>query len=266
MAGRRLQFSKRTTRISLVILLFVLWFFLRGLLGRALQVIEIPFVQAGTWITQRVGLFQDAQQVSQEEVAAYEQQALDLAVIRAHEQELEKENAQLKKTLGFVEGRNVTSLGASVLSRTTTNEQSRLVVNRGTDDGVFVGAPAIVEDGLYVGKVMSVTKTQSIVSTLTDNDHATAVSLLNETQTIGLAHGLNGNLTRIDFIPLDEYVEIDHLAVTSGLEQYVPSGLLVGFVNTVRPDPSGPFQQAIVEPIVDIRRYTHVILLLPKTL
>lgn len=81
-----------------------------------------------------------------------------------------------------------------------------------------------------------------------------------------MARGLNGNLAILEFIPLEESVQIDQLAVTSGLETTVPSGLLVGLVNTVRPDPDGPFQQAILEPMVDIKRYVNVVVLLTPAL
>lgn len=263
MKSRRIQFSNRTVRATIIIVLLVSWFLFRGSLNRFLQTVEAPLAGAGTWITQKVGLSQDRRDVTEQELEKYKKQSIEFSLLEARLHALEQENDQLQKSLGFIEGRGLFPVGASVLSRTTSNERSRLVINRGSDDGLFVGAPVIVEDGLYVGKVAAVSKTQSIVSTLTDQDHATAVSLLNETETIGLVHGLNGNLIILEFIPLEERVDVDNLAVTSGLEEHVPSGLLVGFVNTVRPDPNGPFQQAIVEPLVDIRRYTNVIVLLP---
>lgn len=263
MKTRRIQWNNRTVQITIVLVLILSLLLLRGAVNRLVQYVAIPFVGAGTWITQTIGLSSDLRDVTRAQLEQFQKEHVELALLKTRFHTLEREHEQLTKSLGFIEGRGHFPVGASVVSRASSNERSRLVLNRGSDDGVFVGAPVIVEDGLYVGKIVQVTNTQSVVSTLTDQDHATAVSLLNETETIGLVHGLTGNLTMLEFIPLEEEVDVDNLAVTSGLEEFVPSGLLVGFVNTVRPDPNGPFQQAIVEPIVDIRRYTQVIILLP---
>ena len=254
---------KQSGRIIVIAMIAVLVFLFKGNIRQILQVIEIPLVRSGTWVTKHIGFIQDVDNLSQDEIQNLLEQKIQYATLESQFKILEKEHEELKKTLGFIDGRNFRPIGSSILSRTTSNGQSRLVLNRGSNDGVIVGAPVIVEDGLFVGKVVKVSSSESIVSTVTDRDHATAVSLLNKTETIGMIKGLNGNLTVLGFIPLDEVVEVDDLVVTSGLEEHVPSGLLVGFVNTARPDPNGPFQEAIVEPIVDIRRFTNVIILLP---
>jgi len=263
---RNRSLSTRPGRIVLIVTILLIGILFHGFFNRLLQVIQIPLVSSATWITQRVGLFQDAEHLTQEEVARLKELEISYDLLVVQQDAMKSEYEQLKKTLGFVEKASVRPLGAAIVGRTNQDGQSRLVINRGAEDGIRVGAPVIVEQGLYVGKVRSVSQTQSIVSTLTDLDHATAVSLLNETRTIGLIKGLNGNLTVLDFIPLDEKIEVDNLVVTSGLEEFIPSGLLVGYVNTVRPDQNGPFQEAVVEPMIDIRRYSSVVVLLPLTL
>lgn len=263
---RSRSLSTRPGRIVLIVTILLIGVLFRGYVNRAVQFIQIPLVRSATWITKQVGLIQDTQQLSQDEIVRLKELEVSYQQLVVEHDALSVEHEQLKKTLGFVEKASVRPLGAAIVGRTNQDGQSRLVINRGSDDGIVVGVPVIVENGLYVGKVRSVSQTQSIVSTLTDLDHATAVSLLNETRTIGLIKGLNGNLTVLDFIPLDEKIEVDNLVVSSGLEEYIPSGLLVGYVNTVRPDQNGPFQEAVVEPLVDIRRYASVVVLLPLSI
>ena len=82
-----------------------------------------------------------------------------------------------------------------------------------------------------------------------------AVTLTNRSRTLGLAQGLDGKLVRIQFIPSNEPFAVNDLVVTSGLESSVPSGLLVGLVNAVRHEQNEPFQEAIVEPLADPRRF-----------
>jgi cell shape-determining protein MreC len=90
--------------------------------------------------------------------------------------------------------------------------------------------------------------------------------LLNEGRTIGIAQGTRGRLINLSFIPHGEQVEVNDLVVTSGLEDGVPSGLLIGIVNTVETDPNLPFQEAVVEPLIDIGRYRIVSVLIENTL
>lgn len=263
---RRIFFSKQSIRIGVILLLLLIGFVFRSFVGRTLQFIQIPIASAATWLTRHVGFQQDLQGLSKESIVALQEDRVKYLALQMQCNELSREHEQLKKTLRFVEGRSVLPVGASVLSRTTTNEQALLILNRGTDDGVFVGAPVVVEEGLYVGKVIEAGKTQSVVSTITDRSHATAVSLLNQTETIGMIRGYHGNLALLEFIPIEEVIEVDNIAVTSGLEEHVPSGLLVGLVNTVRSDPDGPFQEAIIEPLVDTRRYSKFTILVPLEL
>ncbi len=114
--------------------------------------------------------------------------------------------------------------------------------------------------------MISVGKTHSTVKIITDQSSAVAVSLLNNTRTIGIAEGITGNLLSLSFVPIDEVIEVNDIVVTSGLEIDVPAGLLVGVVNNVEGDQNTPFQNAIVQPLADIRRYTHVMILLPEQL
>jgi len=92
------------------------------------------------------------------------------------------------------------------------------------------------------------------------------VTLLNGTRTIGVANGISGALLALRYIPQDERIETNDIVVTSGLEASVPSGLIVGIVNSVTTDATAPFQSAILEPIGDARRLAFVSILLPDAL
>ena len=73
-----------------------------------------------------------------------------------------------------------------------------------------------------------------------------------------------GNLLKLNFIPQETVIEIDNLVVTSGLEPRIPSGLLVGIINDVHPEPNAPFLEAVIEPLVDSRLHTSVQVLIQK--
>lgn len=210
------------------------------------------FSRAGSAIT--ISLTSEQQQTLEDQIRA-------LAVDRVEFERLQSENETLKAELGFVERTGFVSVGASVLSKSLSQTFARFVLDVGINQGVQVGDPVVAEDGLIVGKIMKVGRESSTAMALTDPTYTTAVSLLNDRRTIGVAYGTAGELLEIRFIPADETIEVNDLVVTSGLEETVPGGLLIGLVNAVEQDQSTLFLTAMVEPLQDIRRLSHVVVL-----
>ncbi len=241
-------------------------FVFRGSVARALAVVQRPLVAAGTWASvHAVGIF-DAAAVSPERLARLEAQRNAAVVDHAELERLRVENEELRAQAGFVSRFRSRAVTASIVSRSVGPEASAFVIDRGADDGVEVGDPAVSGDGVMVGKVTAVTAGSATVRVISDRDSATAVALLNGTRTIGIAQGMSGALLALKYIPQDERVSINDIVVTSGLEENVPSGLIIGIVNTVTSDPTAPFQEAVLEPLGDVRRIHTVSIVISEAL
>lgn len=248
--------------VALVVIILI-FFVARTVLFRSFQFIQKPLVTSATWISNSS---QSAFGSCFSKSNVYDQvlsERNQFAVDRAEMETLKTENEALKKELGFTAQRQLKSLPARILSRTVSNQTSTFIVDVGKENQVMLGSAVIVEDGMFVGKVTRVDQTQSVITASTDFQLATGASLLNKTRTIGIAQGASGNLIELKFIPAEEEIHQNDLVVTSGLENGVPSGLVIGIVNTVKPEPEAPFQRAVIEPLSDVRRYDHVIILLP---
>jgi len=222
------------------------------------------FVEAGTWIFQRTQWWSRASTITPEELAALEAQRDAYAVGYAQGLLLEEENAQLRELLNFLDRQPYEYVTASVISRSIASSSTTFVIDRGSVDGFYKGAPVITGQGVFVGKIISITPTTATVSPLTNTTSATAVSLLNETRTMGIAQGEGNQVVMIHYIPQNEQVDPQDMVVTSGLETSVPSGLFVGIITQVNGETSSPFQEAIVEPWVDARTIRFVSVLLLK--
>lgn len=246
-----------------VILVLVLFFSFQGLLTTIIGPVAAPLVRFGSWISDQVFWWQESSEISSEALKDLMSQRDSFAIQAQDAQALRDENELLRAELGFVQRAGVDSIAASVLAKSISHAVSRLVIDRGTNDGVQLGAAVVTGEGIYVGKVTDVGKHSATVSALTDPSHSVAVSLLNKSRTIGVATGSIGDLLQIDFIPTDEVIAQNDLVVTSGLEDLIPSGLMVGVVNTVTELTGSPFQQAIVEPLSDMRRLSSVLILSP---
>jgi rod shape-determining protein MreC len=261
---------RRTRRTAGVIaaaaLLIVTSIVFRGSTARALAVAQRPLVSAGTWITDRTFGWFGSNDTLLKRTAELEKQRLSAAVDRVELERLRAENAELRAQLSFANRARVRTVLSSVVSRSVGPEASAFVIDRGSSDGIDVGDPAVSEDGVLVGKVVAVSAGSATVRAVTDRNSAVAVALLNGARTIGIARGISGALMSLSYIPQDERVSSNDIVVTSGLETRVPSGLIVGIVNTVTGNSTDPFQEAVVEPLGDVRRIHTVSIIVSEGL
>jgi rod shape-determining protein MreC len=224
--------------------------------------IAVPVSAAGTWVAQGIGSLFAGRQGAR--IGELESQVNALAVDRARMDQLTEENAQLRDLVSFDKRSRYQALPSNVILRDAAQPPVRLVLDRGSTEGVAVGDAVVAGDGLFVGKVSGVSTGTATVALASAPDEKAAATLLNLTRTIGLAEGGTGALLEMRFIPHDQVVAVNDLVVTSGLEDHVPAGLVIGIVNAVKNDPTAPFQEAVVEPLADVKRYTVFSILLDK--
>jgi rod shape-determining protein MreC len=256
-AGRR-----RLTAVLAAVACFVLILFARAPLTRAFAFLQAPLAQAGGWMRARTtGLF-EPEAVSASRVQELERQRDALAVDGARLRELEDENARLRGLIAFRDGQPRSSVAARIIGRTSGSRVDRFVIDRGSLDGLEPGLAVTVGNGLLGGKVESVGPTTATVSSVNDPAFTTAVALLDETRTVGVASGGLGRLLSVRFIPSDLALSVNDLVVTSGLEDGVPGGLVLGVVTAVRREENAPFQEVVVEPLADMRDYHEVLVVL----
>lgn len=246
---------KRRSR-SLIILcaIFLVLILARGWIEIGLRLIQRPFVSVGTWFYQKK---------SNPEL---ENRLVDLAIDKAKFEQLILENQELKQTLNFLERNQFSTVSASIISRSDNEQSSTFLVDRGSDDGIEIGDPVVVKDGVLIGKIISTDQKSSTVVSLSDRSLATAVSLMNQSKTIGVAEGMSQNLLKLKFIPQETELKVNDLVITSGLEPKIPSGLLIGIINDVKPEDNAPFLEAVIEPLVDVRQHTIVHILIKNRL
>lgn len=256
--------KQRIRRLVLlgVVIILALFFSLQGLFTAVIAPVASPLVRLGTWISDQVFWWQASAQISAEQLQDLYDDRAELASEGTEVAILREENALLRAEIGFLDRIQSEGLPASILTKSISHSVNRFVVDIGTDHGAELGSAVVSGEGIYLGKITEIGKRSATVSGVTDPMHSVAVSLLNESRTIGVASGSIGDLLQIDFIPTDEVIQENDLVVTSGLEALIPSGLIVGIVNTISQEVGSPFQQAIVEPLTDVRRLSSVLILL----
>ena len=172
----------------------------------------------------------------------------------------------LRTQLALPTRRSYPELAANVISRDPSLWFRRLTLDLGTLNGVKRDMPVSAAGGI-VGRVISVGPNFAMVQVITDK-HAGVGAMLQNSRAMGEVRGLDNDRCELRSISSSENVEIGESIVTTGLDRIYPKGLLVGTVERIEPDPSGPWHKIIVKPAAPVDRVEHLLVLLvdPKDL
>jgi rod shape-determining protein MreC len=174
-----------------------------------------------------------------------EQLTIDNSKLRT----LAVENVALKTALDFRESSDDVSVLARVAAESADITNRGLLIDRGSREGISIGQPVIVNDGVIIGKISSVSRNSATVLLLADSMSRLAVSLQGGSNVTGLLEGDRGLSMSISLIPQNEMVGLGEVVVTSGIESGIRRGLIVGIVDKVYKDEQEPFQTATVLPL-----------------
>jgi len=184
------------------------------------------------------------------------------------------ENAQLKQILAeqqavnsqtdFLIKRGYQAVPARIIGRSFQSDSQILIIDRGWQDGLSAGLPAIVEGGIIVAKVFEVDKYTSKILLINDSQSSLAGRLSDSPRIQGAVAGERGLSLKIELIPKDQPLAIGAVVVTSGLETNIPAGLVIGTVEQVSNDASGWFKVAYLKSVVNFSDLLVVSVLLPQ--
>lgn len=135
-----------------------------------------------------------------------------------------------------------------------------VVVNRGTEDKVYVGQPVLDANGLF-GQVVEVSSSTCRVLLITDSTHAIPVQV-NRNGVRAIAEG-TGIIHELELRHLTETTDIakGDMLVSSGLGGRFPVGYPVAVVSRVVRDPGQKFLRVVARPMAQLDRSRHVLLL-----
>jgi rod shape-determining protein MreC len=186
----------------------------------------------------------------------FHQQLLALKIIK-------KENERLRLLLASPLRGEVKKMVAEILSVDSDPYSHQVVINRGSDDGIFEGQPVLDDEGI-VGQVLHVGINSSRVILITDVTHAVPVRVSrNGVRMVATGTGQIDKLIH-NFVPHSYDVRSGDLLVTSGLGDKYPEGYPVARVTTVLKTDANAFASIQSEPVAKIDRLRYLLLLWPE--
>ncbi|TLN18708.1 rod shape-determining protein MreC [bacterium] len=184
-----------------------------------------------------------------------EVEALRFELLKA--EEYRAENERLKSLLAFKEASYLDKMvPARVIGRSASAWYRTIVLNRGSLDGIKVGAPVVTSYGV-VGRVYESGDSASRVLLLTDASSALD-GILQRTRGQVLVEGDMTPSPKLLYITRGTDIEEGDKIITSGLDGFFPKGLVLGHVAEVSEGSGDMFVKATLEPAVNFARIEEV--------
>ena len=219
--------------------------------------VDLP-IQAGNWMAE---YFSSRHRLIAENARFKENQfLLDTKLERFAD--LEAENRRLRDLLDSSAKIGERVLVAELLSVDMDPFSRRIVLNKGSRDGVEAGQSLIDSNGV-MGQVVHVAPFSSNALLITDPSHALPVQ--NHRSGLRSVAVGTGPLNQLELahLPNNADVRIGDLLVTSGLGGRFPAGYPVGRIVSVERNRGRPFATVMVQPGARLERNREVLLVWP---
>lgn len=252
---QRIRWVTFAVLIGVTILLLVLDS--SGSLDNAFNFFEDPLATVMGWTTIRVDtLIENFGGPEDLQTAQAEIEQLQMQV-----EALQRENEELREIQGEFqlmqdlfnrarESPEFRRLTAAVIGYDTSPLFRSIILDKGTEDGVFVGMPVESSRGL-VGQVFRTTDHSAMVILITDNI-SSIPARLGDSRATGIVRGGGlGGVLAMDWLDLEAQIGIGEVVYTSGLGGRFPEDMVIGRVTDLERREADIFQKAVIQPAVD---------------
>lgn len=175
-------------------------------------------------------------------------------------EQLQAENQSLRALLALRPALQVPTVAAEVLYEASDPYSRKVVIDRGSQQGVRAGAPVINDAGV-LGQVTRVYLLSAEVTLLNDKDAAIPVLNTRSQQRGAAFGGTDGLGMELRFMATNADLKQDDLLTTSGLEGVYPPGLPVARISAIERRGDSSFARVSLRPVAQLDNVRHVLVL-----
>jgi rod shape-determining protein MreC len=180
---------------------------------------------------------------------------------------IKEENAIMRQYLDYFSEHAYARILAGVISRgNITDSATRIEVisiDKGSNNGLYPGLVVINEEGIVIGKISEVKEAISEIELVLNDKCRIAATILGDDKTSGIVEGELGLTMKMGFIPQSKNIKKGDIVISSGLEELIPRGLVIGQVSKLMKENNELWQEAMLESSVDLDGLLLVSVLLP---
>jgi rod shape-determining protein MreC len=202
-------------------------------------------------LVERAALVKDNNQLRSSSIIL-ERKVQQMMVLRA-------ENIRLRELLNASAAVDDIVLLAELIGVNPDPFQHQVILDKGTEDGVYIGQP-VLDAGGVMGQVVEVSLYTNRAMLVTDGRHALPIEVVrNGMRAIALGKGNHGELD-ITHIPDNADIRVGDLLVTSALGGRFPYGYPLAKVVFVERDPSRKFMIVKAKPLARLNNSRYVLM------
>lgn len=179
--------------------------------------------------------------------------------MQSHNADVQKQALDQLKALFALQshGLEITA-AAEVISDGKEPLSSRIIINKGSNQGIREGDAVVDQTGL-IGQISQVHPVSSEVTILVDSNSVIPV-MVARTGVRSLAHGGSGGIA-LRYFPTDADLQPNDLLVTSGLDSIYPAGIPVARVTQTGRNAGTPYYNAELKPAAALYSSKYVLVL-----
>ncbi|MCD7929269.1 MAG: rod shape-determining protein MreC [Clostridiales bacterium] len=227
-------------------------------LANVIGVVSSPFQRVAASFTGWVeGVYDYAFRYEQlvEENEALQQELSEVRSELREAQDAQAENEDLRNALGLVEEKtDLTLMDVTVTEGKASSWESTLTISKGSNAGIAVNDCVITGTGYLVGVVQEVGTNWATLITILDPSISVSATVYRTGDTLMLESDLSlmtEGKCKLTYLSADAVFISGDEVLTSGANGTYPSGLVVGYIESVETEPSGLERYAVVTPAAD---------------
>jgi rod shape-determining protein MreC len=253
-----------------VLLLLSSWGVLQGPKNAVISVLsptQSGFVSSSNifgdffYTMQKIGEFKDENKKLQEENNS-------LTYELSQMQEVQRENGALREELKFKENlctgtECIDFKMGKIIAQSSDGYGQSITINLGSEDGAWMNQAVTSSGGVMIGKIVEVLSDYSKVALIVSPE-SSVNCLAQTTRANGLVKGAYGMGAKLEMIDQSEELVSGDIVITSGREEGIPKGLLLGKIQNIEASPNMVFKTAELELFADFGHIEEIFLVESK--
>jgi len=182
----------------------------------------------------------------------------ELSLLANQSEFLMVENQNLRELMALQKQVAFKTLPVEILFNPPNPISQRIVINRGSNDGIKLGNP-IANDAGILGQVVRLYERSAEVSLLEDRDFAGPVQVARNGLRAAVFGAGRGNPLELRYLPVASDLEVGDILLTSGIDGIYPPGFAVAVISKIERNADKNSSNVFCIPVAAVNRYRQAL-------
>lgn len=176
--------------------------------------------------------------------------------------EASRENEFLRTRLNLGQASQSKAVLANVIGYNNQLGQY-ILINKGQNDGLAQDMAVVDANNFLIGKITEAGSGWAKVTLISDSN-SLVNALTQDSRIEGMVKGSHGIGISMEMVPIDQKINNGEAVLTSGLNDSIPKGLVIGHISEVILKENDIFQSAKIQPAAGLKQIENVFVITSK--